>query len=116
MRALLWAGIVTGAVLLVLLGRTVWHVWGTEREARQAHLSEQDALNDLTERKTALSGEIKSLDTPRGMEAEVRERFPVAKSGEEVIVLTDSPTEATATRQEATSSLWSTVLSWFSWL
>jgi cell division protein FtsB len=112
-RGTLWGGIIVAAVLVVLLAQTTWHVYGTEREARQAHMAEQEALDELTARQKALSEEIDSLGSPRGMEAEVRQRYPVAKSGEEVIILTDPQKTASTSVSATSTSWWNTFLSWF---
>ena len=113
-RILVWAGIILGLILLFLLVRSTWSVYGKEREAAQAHADQAQALAELDARQKSLTAEVDSLDTARGVEAEVRDRYPVAKSGEEVIVLTDNPNAAGAT-STLPAGLWATFVSWFSW-
>ena len=113
-RSVLWAGIVLGLVLLFFVGRATWSVYTKERVAAEAHANEAQALAELTARQKSLSAQMGTLDTPQGMEAEVRERYKVAKTGEEVIVLTDNPNAGGATTTPR-QGLWEHFLSWFSW-
>ena len=49
-------------------------------------------INSLEDRKQTLSDEVKYLSSERGMEAEMRRQFDVAREGEQVvIILEDEP-------------------------
>ncbi|MBI3573759.1 hypothetical protein HY090_01805 [Candidatus Kaiserbacteria bacterium] len=115
-RIVLWSGIVTALVVLFFLASATWRVYTKEREVRSAHLDEAEELASLTARKDALTVQLDKLNTSRGIEEEVRDRYPVAKTGEEVIVLTDTP--AASSENTASSSppgFWASISGWFSW-
>ena len=114
MRSVLWAAMTVGLVVLFFLMRTTWQIYGKEREAAQEHANEAQALAELSARKAALSTEIDRLNSPQGIDAEIRERYPVAKTGEEVIVLTNNP-NATSSAPAAAPSPWQRFVDWLSW-
>ncbi len=113
-RIVLWAGFALGSVLLVLLAFATWHIYVKEREASAEHMNEVRVLSDLSNRKTTLDEDLKKLDTSRGIEEEVRKRFPVAKPGEEEIMLVAAtdPASATSTRKNA---FWNDLFDWWPW-
>lgn len=105
-RALLysWPVIIILFVLAVLLARSVYSVYHSERLARhkeQAALAERDVA---LLRKKELLTEVGQLETPRGVEEEIRKKFSVAKPGEQVVVVVDE--KATTTLEKKESSWW----------
>ncbi|MES2014788.1 MAG: hypothetical protein V4437_03180 [Patescibacteria group bacterium] len=113
-RIVLWAGLFFALLFVVLLSLATWRVFVKERAARQEHLDEAKTLTDLKERKTTLEGQLQRLNTERGIEEEVRKRFPVAKPGEEEIMLVASKPSLTST-STAKAGFWNTIFGWFSW-
>lgn len=113
-RTVLWTGLSLGALLLGFLALATWRISVKEREARTEHLNEVQALADLSARKEALSQDLKNLDSERGVEAEVRKRYPVAKPGEEEIMLINPKSNANAT---TSTSLhwWDKFFGWLPW-
>ncbi|MDE2078814.1 MAG: hypothetical protein KGI73_00340 [Patescibacteria group bacterium] len=116
LRTILWIGIIVGCLLVLLLADSTWNMYGKERVAWEAHTNEASALADLQSRQAVLSADVQSLDTSRGVEAEIRERYPLAKPGESVIVITAGQGDASSTSISATSTLWGRFLGLFSWL
>ena len=114
-RILLWAGIAVALVLLFFLGGNTWSMYNKNQQAAQAHFDEADQLSELQARQATLSSQLSALDTERGVEEDVRETYPLAKSGEEVIVLTDNPQAATDTSAGSGSNLWQWLTNLFSW-
>ena len=90
--------------LLVLIGVGIYaaasardmQVRATEKRAELS-----DELGRLEERASALEEDIVRLEDPRGIEAELRRRYDVAKEGEEVVVLIEDPEEVKATTSVA---------------
>ena len=76
--------------LALLLSNSVWGVWGKMRETAELRAREEERLAELEARAAALKAEIDRLTTERGIEAEIRSKFDLAKSGESVLVITDS--------------------------
>ena len=87
--------------------KATWGIYQKEVEAR-AHAQEaRTILAQLKGREQFLRAELDRLSTHRGVEAEIRKKFPLVKEGEEVAVVIDPPKEsATATPEASEPSLW----------
>lgn len=112
-RCVLWGGITLGFVCLLFLGNAIWNLYGKEETARTAHTDAAEELQTLNERQAALSSNMQKLETPEGVDAVIRQTYPLAKPGEEVIVLTDNPDAASTSTPP--KSLWQEFIGWFSW-
>jgi cell division protein FtsB len=76
--------------LLVLFGVGVYAAASAramQERATEKRAELSDELMQLEGRATALEEDIVRLEDPRGIEAELRRRYDVAKEGEEVVVL-----------------------------
>ncbi len=81
---------------VLFLGNVVWGMYDTYREARgKAELASAKQA-ELAARKAELEEKIARLETPRGQEEAIREKYLVAKEGESVIVLVDAPPATTS--------------------
>ena len=81
-------------VLIVASGSLLNGVWGVYQQERQTRINRNQRLTHLEElkiREGALKEEIDRLNTGRGIEEEIRQKFEVAKEGERVIVIVDPP-------------------------
>lgn len=80
--------------------KATWNVFGKERESKVnlERISREAA--SLESRKSALSASIDQFNTERGREAEIRDKFRVAKAGEQLIVLVDNPANAVESQPE----------------
>lgn len=93
------------ALVIIALARPVWkighqaRVVETEEEQVAAELAALESRRDFLER------EIAALQTARGIEGEIRKKFPVVKEGERVIIVGEE-TAALAATTTATSSNW----------
>ncbi len=114
-RILIWGSLVALFAFVCILSVTTWRVYQKEREAKQARTDQEAALTDLRSRQAALTEEIKQLDTPRGVEKVVRERFPLVKPGEEEIILLENTNKASSTDEAANHGFWQSLFGWFSW-
>ena len=112
---IIWGSLVGLFVLTCFLSVTTWHVYQKEREARQSRLDQEASLAELQKREASLSEQLKQLDTPRGIEKVVRERFPLVKPGEEQIILLDSTKKASTTEETGVGGFWKSLVGWFSW-
>jgi hypothetical protein len=105
-RAMLysWPVVIVLFVMAVFLGHSVYNVYKSEQAAsikEKAALSERD---EALARKKELLAEVDQLQTPRGVEEEIRTKFPVAKPGEQVVVVVDEKATTTVTKEK--SSWW----------
>lgn len=99
--------------LLILFGlllvRSTGQAW---QKARRAEIERQQTaaeLATLQQREDFLQSELAALRTESGVEAKIREKFPVVKLGEGVILVTAAPlaTGTATTSQTWWQSLWS---------
>ena len=58
-------------------------------EATEKKEKAEDKLSELEQRKVELSADILNLSTDRGLEGEIRDRYMVAKEGENVMIVSD---------------------------
>ncbi len=82
-------------ILLVIAVQGAWGMYEKHLDARGKESQVREELAALNAREAELRTDIEQLSSERGIEAEIRERFMVAKEGEQVIVLTDEQAAAT---------------------
>jgi len=104
--------IVLGFVILAL----AIPAWGAYQKTSQTHeirLAIAHQLRDLQERETSLQEEIDRLATDRGVEEEIRQKFEVGRSGEQMIVIVGEEKEEAVTEPEPeTKGFFSRFTSW----
>ncbi|HSE34605.1 MAG TPA: hypothetical protein VLB83_00635 [Candidatus Paceibacterota bacterium] len=79
-------------ILVVIAGFLAHASWTMYEKSVQAGERRDKVLGELAAleaRKVQLDADIGKLSTDRGIEAEIRDRFMVAKEGEKVIIITD---------------------------
>lgn len=105
-------------VVFILGLDSVWNIYQKEKLSK-ANLDQASLeLNTLKERQAALEHSIGRLATPQGLDEEIRNKFSVAKDGEEVAIIVDrartaatsSPTASTTSPEK---SLWQKFLDLF---
>lgn len=110
---LMWRRVLA-VVLLVILAiavRGVWGVYKKSQESRELKIEAEATLSDLQTREKELRADIANLKSDRGVEAELRERYDLAKEGESVVVIVDPP----APPPEPKPTTFQRFKSWFSW-
>jgi cell division protein FtsB len=88
-RDILYSAPVIGVLFLLafIVSYAAYHRYSVAAEM-QVKLDERRALlQELKQRATVLDGKVKYLEDERGIEEEIRNRFDVAKEGEQVIIL-----------------------------
>ena len=84
------------AILMVILLNAVFGLYNKSRVANQALELVRSEETRLKEREAYLTASIAELETERGVEKVIREKFGMVRPGERVINLVE-PKEATAT-------------------
>lgn len=98
--------------LIAVAGYNAWDMYQKSRRAEGALDGTREAYAALAEREGFLEARLEELGTEAGLEAEIRERFGVAKAGEEVIVvLSEEESDPLTPPREG---LWAKIKSWFS--
>ncbi len=90
---LMWRRLIA-VLLLVLIAIALRGVWGVYKKSQESRILKTEAeatLRDLKSREQELRTDIASLKSDRGVEAELRERYDLAREGESVVVIVDPP-------------------------
>lgn len=110
-----WTVIILGGIL-VFSALNVWDVYKKYAESKNNISGLQDRYASSQDRKVDLDGRIEYLHSERGVEEEIREKFNVAKDGEQVIVIVDQkPQEdgVVETNENPIRRFWSTIFDFF---
>jgi len=91
-REILYSRVLIGVlvVLIVLALNAVFNIHAKYRETETNKLEALYELDKLMERGRGLKRDIVRLETPRGVEEEIRKQLGLAKAGEGVIVVFES--------------------------
>lgn len=79
------------AVLVLAAASGLWSAYQKERESAALRHEAEVQLADLTERGDQLKAKLSRLETDRGKEEALRERYEMGKEGENLIVIVDEP-------------------------
>ena len=94
--------------LLVLFGYKIIDLIKKDVETRQQKNLVLDEKDSQEKKKISLLGKIEKLNTDEGKEEIIREKYPVAKQGEEMVTIVDEGTNNNppATTQNTGHSFW----------
>jgi cell division protein FtsB len=77
------------AVLVVVLGFSVYSVFEKRHEAALNAKNAQYEVATLTERKSTMQSQIDKLQTDAGVEGAIRDKYRASKDGEGLVVIVD---------------------------
>lgn len=98
-------------IILIFSARAAYGVYKNKNESERAAYNKQNELAQLEERQTFLTSELKKFSTTDGKESELREKFGVAKPGENVAIIVQADDNASSTES---SDFFGTIKSFFS--
>jgi len=84
-------GLVALVVLFAVFANGTWSVYKKASFSKENRQMAEQELAELHERSAALEEELARLDTERGVEEEIRQKYDVGREGEKLIVLVDAP-------------------------
>ena len=99
-------------ILVLIFAHSTWVVWGKKKESDDLKRISLANVALLESRNTDIQNKIQALHTVVGVEQEIRSKFSVAKEGENMAVVVESPT-ATTTVAPLPPSLWQKVWHFF---
>jgi len=73
----------------------------------------EDKIIELEKSKEKLNSEIVKLKTEKGVEESIREKFGLAKEGENMIMVIDDKNSAEIQEEPDSGSFWSIIKGWF---
>ena len=112
-RSLLWGAAAVLGVVLFFVVRGAWDVYEKLNVALAERHHAEDDLYRLRERKAGLEHSLAALTTTRGVEGEIRTRFPLVKPGEEEFILIDAENIASSAPTRVTKPWWGIIFDYF---
>lgn len=111
-----WPTVVAVSIITILLGFSTLRLYLGNRPLSAARDTLNAEITALKERSVEFRGRVARLQTPAGVEEEIRERFGLRKPDEEVIVIVrDKGADAdVASTQPALMHFWTALKSFFS--
>ena len=82
--------------------QAVWHAYIREQGSLTDSLRAQDRLKALQSRAAVLQANVTDLQTPEGIDRQVRQKFNVVKAGENVALIVGAPTTTATTSADDT--------------
>lgn len=76
--------------LVLLVGKSVWGVYQSDKIARDNKKQSEEARKILEDKNSSMISEIEILETPKGVEKEIRNKFRVVKEGEQLAIIINS--------------------------
>ncbi len=80
-------------IVCLFLARIVYERYSISRDMAARTVAEEIELESLIERKEQLEEKVEYLSNERGIEAEMRRNFDVARAGEQVVIILDKESE-----------------------
>jgi len=76
-------------LILIFFGYKIIDLIQREKETSSIKEMTLDEINILKEKESYLSGEILKLETDEGKEEIIRDKYPVVKEGEKMVIIVD---------------------------
>ena len=107
-------------IVLIFLGMLIvffaWNVFNLLRkmqETRNNRIIAENKVLELQKSKEKLSLDIQNLKTDKGKEENIRDKFGLAKDGENVIVIIDDKNQIQNQKEPESKSFLSLIKNWF---
>lgn len=112
--------IMQSKIVLIFLGMLIvffaWNVFNLLRkmqETRNNRIIAENKVLELQKSKEKLSLDIQNLKTDKGKEENIRDKFGLAKDGENVIVIIDDKNQIQNQKEPESKSFLSLIKNWF---
>ncbi len=89
-------------LLMVVLLKSVWALYGKSQLVGTERGRAYEEWHELDLRRQGLEAKVASLQTDRGIEAELREKFAIVKPGEKVVSIVEDEAALEVTPQTPT--------------
>ncbi|MGB8816274.1 MAG: septum formation initiator family protein [Minisyncoccia bacterium] len=99
-------------IIFIFLAKGAWGIYIKAQSSRNSLAETNKEYTDLETRENMLTGNIARLKTEEGIEAEIRSKYSVAKSGEVSIVIVDKDATNTTNKGGSGSGFWGSFLNW----
>jgi hypothetical protein len=99
--------------VVVFASAGVWDIYKKESESLSLRTQAAAALADLSQHQTRLQGDIRKLESDRGMEGAVRDQYQMGKQGEGMIVIVDRAAPASAESTSTSGGFFHKLMPWW---
>ena len=100
-------------ILFVVLLKAAYGAYQNEKKSRQELQNVRQNSEELSSREDFLATEIQRLESTRGLEEELRNKFPVAKEGEKVVIIVEPEKDTSVSASQQNKGFWSSFLDLF---
>lgn len=107
-----WPVLLLLGIVLVIFASGVIRLTGKMVETAKNRKIAEYKIEQLKKEKEKLSANIKNLETDEGVEASIREKFGLAKDGEEIIIVVEDKNKPAVPKTE-TGGFFSFFKNWF---
>ncbi|MBU0722780.1 septum formation initiator family protein [Patescibacteria group bacterium] len=100
--------------LCIMTGRATWNIYQKAQQAKKNTAIVAEEYDKLKNREQELEAKINTLNTPLGVETEIRDKFGLAKEGEEIVIVIDElePTKEVEADNIAEKTFWGKIKEW----
>lgn len=102
-------------LVLILVVRGIWSFSAKNRLARENLREAQEKLSELETRETSLGAAVERLQSPGGLEAELRETYRLQQEGERLIIIVEDEEETPEAATPNKGGLWRRLRQFLSW-
>ena len=114
-KRILYAPITILALVIfsIFLVRAAFRAYQSERTSTIELQNLEQSKSELSTRETFIIKEIDRLQSSRGLEEELRNKYPVAKQGEHVVIIVEPKGGNGNSTSTSSGSFWSTIINFF---
>ncbi len=88
-----WPVLILILIIVSLIGKSVWGVYQNEKISRGNKQYSEGKYQELKNKSDLIISEIEMLETEKGVETEIRDKFRVVKEGEQLAIIINSGDE-----------------------
>ena len=100
-------------IIIIALAWSVLGLIGKTMETAKNRKLAEEKIAELEQKKIKLTSDIEKLNTDRGMEENIRDKFGLAKEGEGMILVVDDKTVEGVNKEPESNGFFSIIKGWF---
>ncbi len=100
-------------VITILMMIAVWNIYVKSKETQENLDRITSVYDELHTRELELGASVNGLETSFGVESEIRDKYGLAREGEEVVVIIDDQAVGVDKKDQEKKSFWQKIKSLF---
>ncbi len=101
------------AVIFFFLARAAFGVYKSEQISQQELENARRQEQELSDREAFLQSQIQKFGSERGLEEELRTKFPVVKEGEKMVIIVEPEEQNPGSTDSGNTSVWQKFINFF---